>query len=288
MLSPVHYHRGSRKIQCNSEAKFVAVGKLNKFAGDFFVEVWYSFQEVSKMFFVTNDNIPEGVGFQTFGLTHILWLLAGTLLCVVACVFYRKQSAPRQKIMLRVLGGYIFLQEMVKNLVLLFLGEFSWGHLPFHLCGINVLLIAFDAIKQTKVVRSFLYYFAIPGAALALIFPNWTEMPVWNFFHIHSFTIHILLVLYPMLLVTTGQVQTDLKSALKGVGLLVAMAIPVYGLNLLWDTNFMFLMQPDSGNPLEFFEKLLGSHLWGFPILLPVVVLLMYVPTVIFKGRNQD
>ena len=240
------------------------------------------------MFFVTSDHIPEGVGFQTFGLTHILWLLAGLTLCVAACIFFRKLSADKQKRVLKVLGAYIFLQEMVKNLVLICLGEFGWGYLPFHLCGINILLIAFDTIKQTKVVRSFLYYFAIPGAALALIFPNWTKMPVWNFFHLHSFTIHILLVLYPLLLVTTNQVSTDLKSALRGVGLLVAMAIPVYGLNLLWDTNFMFLMQPDSGNPLELFEKLLGSHLWGFPILLPVVILVMYLPVFVIKNRRKS
>lgn len=239
------------------------------------------------MFFVTNDNLPEGVGFQTFGPTHLIWLLAGLLLCVAACLFYRKLSDHKRKIMLTVLGAYIFLQEMAKNLVLIALGEFSWGYLPFHLCGINILLITFDIIKQTKVVRSFLYYFAIPGAALALLFPNWTETPVWNFFHIHSFTIHILLVLYPLLLVTTNQVSTDLKSALRGTLLLVAMAIPVYGLNLLWDTNFMFLMHPDSGNPLEMFEKLLGSHLWGFPILLPVVVLVMYIPPRIFKNRKN-
>ena len=239
------------------------------------------------MFFVTSENIPEGVGFQAYGLTHILWLLAGLLLCVTACIFYRKLSAHKRKIMLTVLGTYIVLQEMAKNLVLIVLGEFSWGYLPFHLCGINILLIAFDICKQCKTVRCFLYYFAIPGAALALLFPNWTEMPLWNFFHIHSFTIHILLVLYPLLLVTTGQVSTDLKSALKGVALLVAMAIPVYGLNLLWGTNFMFLMKPDSGNPLEFFEKLLGSHLWGFPILLPIVILVMYAPIFLLKKRKE-
>ncbi len=238
------------------------------------------------MFFVTSEKIPEGVGFQTFGLTHILWLLAGISLCVVACVFFRKLSEDKQKVALKVLGAYIFLQELAKDLVLVCLGEFSWGYLPFHLCGINILLIAFDVFKQVKTVRSFLYYFAIPGAALALLFPNWTSMPVWNFFHLHSFTIHFLLVLYPLLLVTTGQVETDLKSALKGVGLLVAMAIPVCFLNLLWGTNFMFLMQPDSGNPLELFEKLLGSHLWGFPILLPVVILVMYLPMFIIRKRK--
>ena len=239
------------------------------------------------MFFVTSEKIPEGVGFQAFGLTHILWLLAGAILCAAGCVFYGRLSAERRKKALTVLGVYIFLQEMVKNAVLLLLGEFGWGYLPFHLCGINILLIAFDTVKQTKTVRSFLYYFAIPGAALALLFPNWTAMPVWNFFHIHSFTIHILLVLYPLLLVTTGQVSTDLRSALKGVALLIGIAIPVYGLNLLWDTNFMFLMKPDSGNPLELFEKLLGSHLWGFPILLPVVILVMYLPARLFKRGEK-
>ena len=233
------------------------------------------------------EKIPEGVGFQTFGPVHLLWLLAGLLFCVAACIFYRRLPTDKRKTMLTVLGVYIFLQEMVKNLVLIVQGEFHFGYLPFHLCGINILLIAFDTVKQTKTVRSFLYYFAIPGAALALIFPNWTAMPVWNFFHIHSFTIHLLLVLYPLLLVTTGQVSTDLKSALRGVALLIAMAIPVYGLNLLWDTNFRFLMEPDSGNPLEMFEKLLGSHLWGFPILLPVVVMVMYLPLFLREKRKK-
>ena len=242
---------------------------------------------VINMFFVTSDHIPDGVGFQTFGLTHILWLLAGLVFCVAACIFYRKLSEKGRKCARKVLGVYIFLQEMLKNLVLILLGEFSWGYLPFHLCGINILLIAFDTVKQTETVKSFLYYFSIPGAMLALLFPNWTEMPVWNFFHIHSFTIHILLVLYPLLLVTTNQVSTDLKAALKGVLLLVAMAVPVYGLNLLWGTNFMFLMRPDTGNPLELFEKLLGSHLWGFPILLPVVILVMYIPMLLLKKRKD-
>lgn len=240
------------------------------------------------MFFLTSDSIPSGVGFQAFGPTHILWLLAGLLLCVGSCILYRNLSADQRKIVLRVLGSFIFLLEVVKDLVLICLHEFGWENLPFHLCGINILLIAFDTIKHSKVVRSFLYYFSIPGAALALLFPNWTEMPVWNFFHIHSFTIHILLVLYPLLLVTSGQVATDLKSALQGTLLLVGMAIPVYFLNLLWDTNFMFLMQPDSGNPLEMFEKLLGSHLWGFPILLPVVILVMYLPPRILSNRKKS
>ena len=239
------------------------------------------------MFFVTKDNIPDGVGIQTFGPTHLAWLLTGIALCVAACIFYKKISDRKREIVLKALGISILLVEIVKDLVLIWQGEFSHGYLPFHLCGINILLIAFDVVKPTRVVRSFLYYFAIPGAALALLFPNWTALPFWNFFSLNSVIVHFLLVLYPLLLVTTGQVATDLKSAVKGVVLLAAMAVPVYGLNRLWGTNFMFLMEPDSGNPLEFFEKLLGSHLWGFPILLPVVILIMYIPTRIFCNRKK-
>jgi len=235
------------------------------------------------MFFVPKENLTEGLGFKAFDTTHLLWLVAAVILYVAVCYIYKRLDDRKRTILLTVLGAYIFLQEMAKNAVLIIAGEFGWGYLPFHLCGINILLIAFDVIRQTKIVRNFLYYFAIPGAALALLFPNWTDTPVLNFFHIHSFTIHILLVLYPLLLVTTGQVSTDLKSAFKSIILLVLLAIPVYGLNLLWDTNFMFLMEPDKGNPLEMFEKLLGSHLWGFPILLPIVILIMYLPIYISK-----
>ena len=209
------------------------------------------------MFFQTAETIPEGLGFTAFGATHILWLLGGLLLWVGACILHKRLSEKKRKIMRAVLGGYILLQD-----------------------------IAFDVVRPTRVVRSFLYYFAIPGAALALLFPNWTAVPFLNFFHMHSFTIHILLVLYPLLLVTTGQVDAKFRSAGKGVLLLIGMAIPIYFLNLLWDTNFMFLMDPDSGNPLELFEQILGSHLWGFPILLPVVVLLMYLPLRLAKKRS--
>ena len=239
-------------------------------------------------FFKTKDSMPEGLGFSTFGLTHIVWLLIAVTVCLLACCFYKKQSERGRKITLIVLGSYIFFQEMLKNVIVAAVGEFSWGYLPFHLCGINILLIAFDVIKQTKVVRCFLYYIGLPGAALALLFPNWTTQPVWNFFHLHSFTIHIFIVMYPLLLVTAGQVETSLKAAFKSIILLVALAIPVYGLNLLWDTNFMFLMRPDSGNPLEMFEKLLGSHLWGFPILLPMVIIIMYIPIIITKKLKKS
>lgn len=57
-----------------------------------------------------------------------------------------------------------------------------------------------------------------------------------------------------------------------------ALACVALGLNLLLDTNFMFLMDASKGNPLYWFEKNWGNHLLGFPVLITAVILVMYGP----------
>ena len=240
------------------------------------------------MFFMSKDNVPEGVGFSTFGLEHLIWLFCIVAGTVAAAMLYRRLSEKNRNIMRITVGLIIVLLEVAKNIFHIVKGEFSYGYLPFHLCGINILLVAFDMIRQTKIVRNFLYYLGIAGASLALLFPNWTQLPLWNFSCIHSFLIHAFLVIYPVLLIASGEVKPDLKTMPKCILLLILIAISVYFMNLAWDTNFMFLMESDSGNPLEMFEKLLGSHLWGFPILLPVVMGVMYLPiAVLEKIKNK-
>ncbi len=239
------------------------------------------------MFFVTKDTIPEGVGFSTFGPMHLIWLAAIVLCIIIAAIVYKRLDDQKRRIMRVVIGSAILLLEIAKDIFHGIVGEFGVGYLPLHLCGINILLIGFDLFIQNNTVRNFLYYFSIAGASLALLFPNWTSLPCWNFSCIHSFSIHGLLVMYPILLVAGGEVKPDLKTMPKCILLLIGMAIPIYFVNLAFDTNFMFLMRPDKGNPLEMFEKLLGNHLWGFPILLPVVMLVMYLPILIIDKLKK-
>lgn len=240
------------------------------------------------MFFATKETVPEGVGFTTFGPLHLTWLVALILCGAIAAILYRKADAKKRKIARIALGATVAFLEILKDGVMIAIGQFGYGHLPFHLCGINVLLITFDIFWQNKTVRSFLYYFCIPGAMLALLFPNWTVLPCFNFSNIHSFVIHGALVLYPILLISSGEFRPELRQMPKSILLLVAMAIPIYFLNLLLDTNFMFLMDPETGNPLGLFEKYLGSHLWGFPILLPIVMFIMYIPFLFAKKAKEE
>ena len=155
-----------------------------------------------------------------------------------------------------------------------------WGspleYLPLHLCSINIILIAIHAWKPNKTLDNFLYGVCIPGALAAMLFSTWTPLPTLNFMHLHSFTIHILLIAYPVMLTVGGDIRPDWRVLPKCLLLTLCMAVPIYCVNLALDTNFMFLMYADEGNPLLLFEQMFGSHLWGFPVLGTVFVGAMY------------
>lgn len=235
------------------------------------------------MFFETKNTIPDGYGFKLFGTTHILWLCAFVLLCAVSVIIYKKLSAKHRNIMRIIIASIVLFLELLKDGVAIAAGNFYIGHLPFHLCGISFILISFSIFKRNKTVENFLYYIGIPGAMFALLTPDWTRLPCINFFHMHSFTIHMFLVLYPFVLVASGEVKPDLKSMPKCLLLLLGFAVPALALNVLFDQNFMFLSRTDNISFLVLFEDIFGAHQWAFPILLPIVMLVMALPLLIAR-----
>ena len=240
-----------------------------------------------KFFWDTPETVADGVGFSHFDVTHLGWLAVFAIIAVLGSVGYGKLSCAGRRGLRKGVAAAMLIMEALKLVFLLVSERFMWDYLPLHLCGINIFLIAVHAWKPSKLLDNFLYLVCIPGALAALLFPNWTALPLGNAFHIHSFIVHILLVLYPLMLALNGQLSLDIKEVPKTLGILAAMAIPIYGLNLLLNTNFMFLMWASVGNPLYWFGQKWGSHLFGFPVIIAAVVLVMYLPVVLLKKRKN-
>lgn len=238
-------------------------------------------------FLDTVDSVVEGVGFAHFGGLHLLWLLFFVALIAVNCIWYCRLGNKGRSSWKKTIAVLLVADEVFKDVMLLIGGRFSPGYLPFHLCSINIFVIAFHAWKPRKLLNSFLFTVAIPGAIAALLFPSWTALPLGNFMHLHSFTVHILLAMYPIVLAAAGELNPQVRDIPKCLLLLAGMAIPIYGLNLILDTNFMFLMWADQGNPLYLFEQLWGNHLLGFPVLITAVLVVMYVPLVLFRKLRK-
>ena len=233
------------------------------------------------------ETITPGLGFSHFDGVHLAWLGLFVISIVVCTVWFKKMNQRGRDVFKKTIALSLIIMEVLKISLLALTGRFRWGYLPFHLCGINIFLIVAHAWKPTRLLDNFLYLICIPGALAALLFPNWTALPVRNIYHIHSSIVHILLVMYPLVQALNGILDLDIKMVPKCLGLLVLMAIPIYGLNLLWGTNFMFLMRADAGNPLVLFEQMWGSHLLGFPVIIAAVVVVMYLPIFVRNRKKK-
>lgn len=234
-------------------------------------------------FWKTVEVIPEGIGFAHYGALHLCWLTAFAVLAVLNCILYRKLGQKGRKIWRIVVASLLVLDEIYKQIPLFVNGLFTLGYLPLHLCSINIFVIAFHVLKPTKSVGNYLYTVCIPGAMAALLFPTWNALPGANYMLIHSFTVHILLALYPIVLTVSGEIKPELKELPKALLLLTGLAAFALICNLLMDANFMFLMYADPGNPLYLFKELWGSHLLGFPVIITGVLLVMHTPWLIAK-----
>ena len=234
-------------------------------------------------FFETVETIPKGVGFKHFDACHLTWLLCFLLLTVSACLLYRRLAPKGRKIMRYVIAALTVADEIYKIVGLVAFGNYTPKYLPLHLCSINIILIAIHAIRPSKTLNSFLYTVGIPAAMVALIFPTWTELPAANFMHIHSFSVHILLALYPIMLTVNGDIRPETRDIPKCLALLAGLAVIAIGANLWLDTNFMFFSGVSRGNPLYWFKKAFGNHLVGYPILVTAVIFIMYAPLTAYR-----
>ena len=241
-----------------------------------------------KYFFESSGSIEEGHGFSHFSPLHIGWLIAFVVIVVAVSLLYRRCGEQGRRRFRFTISALILLDEILKIVVLVAFGNYTKNYLPLHLCSINIFVIAIHVFKPFKTLDNFLYCICVPAGILALLFPTWTKLPFANFMHWHSFTVHILLALYPLMLVIAGEIKPRVKYLWRSLLLLLCMATFVYIFNLIADTNYMFLMEAEEGNPLYLFEQMWGNHLLGIPVILVPLMAVLYLPWEICRRHKKE
>ncbi len=235
----------------------------------------------------TTGTIEDGVGFAMFDACHLTWLVGFVLFTALCCLVYRCLCATGRKRMRIAMAALIVADEALKMVTLLIGGNFSVNYLPLHLCSINLFLIAWHAFRPSKTLDNYLYAVCVPAALAALLFPNWTALPPSSLMHIHSFTFHMLLACYPVMLLSGGDIRPQGRYLPKVVLLLCCLAAIAATANRVLGTNFMFLSYASKSNPLYWFEKNWGDHLWGYAVLAPVLMGSMYAPELLRTVRRR-
>ena len=228
-------------------------------------------------FWYTKDNIPDGLGFNFLGPRHIItWLIAAALI-VSTAILFKKADAKTKEFFLRGTAFSLVTIEVIKDIVAAAVGQWSIDYLPLHICGINIILVTVWIFTRNKIVADLLYCIGTFGAALALTTPNWMTLPVLNFMHLQSVTVHILLVLFPIMIVLAGH-RPNIKNWTKCFAVAVCYCGVIYVFNKIFDTDFVFL-NGARDTPFVPVVNLIGP-LYVIPMimLLGLIMFLMYLP----------
>lgn len=223
-------------------------------------------------FFCVKETIPQGMGFSLFSSGHLIWLASIALVTVLAALLYRKSSDKTRFIIRLVISILLLADEAVKQILLFSTGQFNWDYLPLHLCSINIFIVLIHVITGSRYVAEALFALCLPAAAAALLFCSWTMLPLLNLMTIHSFTVHALLFMYPVLLLAGG-FRPDVKKLVRIIPFLAIVLIVIQIINVSLGTSFFFINGAGEGNPLSLLEDTFGRPWYLVPSILLVILL---------------
>ena len=235
------------------------------------------------------NPFPLGEGFGMWSPTHITMLIALAFLIFLIVRFYKKSDERGRLRLRRCIGLLVVVMEILKDSVLLISGQFTWNDLPFALCGWGIVFVAADAFWTTKFTRECLYALTLPGAAFAILTPDWVGAPLFNYFSLHSFLIHSLLVAYSLMRIIAVEFKPSVRQLWRPALFMLVVVPPTIWLNRSIGTNFMFTETPVAGSPLAPIHTIFGNYyLLGMLLLLLIFWLLMYTPWEILAQRSLE
>ncbi|MGN0394425.1 MAG: TIGR02206 family membrane protein [Coprococcus sp.] len=229
-------------------------------------------------YFTYWDDLPEDTGFELFGITHITWLIVIAAGVICGIKYYMDSGLHRKRKIRYICAFVLILMEVYKYSVLIATGNMTFQHIPLHLCGMAVIIEVLYLFLSGKVFGELMCIVAMPGACAALIFPDWTRYPVINFMNIHSFIIHGILVMIPLMIMLSGEYTPEITNIYNVIIFFVVTIPIVYVINIWQNTNFMFLMQPSRDSPFENIYESYGyvTYMTVYGIVTVLVIALMY------------
>ncbi len=224
--------------------------------------------------------------FQLFTTSHVTTMIVIAVLWIVIPWRFKGQKDNRSDRLFRyVLGSVLVSCSLGFTLWEVVTGRFSLDtSLPLNLCDLTNYLCAILLFRPRFKLFEIIYFWGLAGSIQSFVTPNIT----FAFPHFEFFAFYIqhggefLTILY--ITVVTGYHPT-VRSLGKSLGVLCGYVVFVYGVNLLIDANYMFLMA-DTPQPSAVTKmiQLFGDpprHIIGLGLIAMVSYGVLYAPFMI-------
>ena len=226
---------------------------------------------------------PEGfLSWQHLTFVTILMVCMVTL-AVIFGKRYRKKSHQRRNRVLMVSAILMDSVELIK--VVLFCAMkndwMGWLYqLPFYLCSIQLITLPLAAFSRGRVKSAsidFVCIFGVIGALLGTYGAgqNYSAYPVLSFDNVVSGLTHSIAGFASLYILFAGMEEMKKRNLYISCGIILSFSIVAYVLNILLNSNYMFLMRGD-GTPYDILYNLVSGHVLWYPLGV-VMLFILYI-----------
>ena len=235
-------------------------------------------------FWAHQENTPEGNGYGQFSKTHIFLLIITILFIIASIILYLKTDDSKKILILRTISITLMLSEILKLIALPRAGASVINNLPLEVCSFAGYAILFDSLYPTnKVVPMMLLTLFLPAAIMALVFPTTTRLPAFNFFTIHQFIFHALIIAYVLMRFINKEWTLSCQGLWTSIIKVIILAAIIYTIDTIFDRNFFFLRGTEGNAALEAIKKIFQNNI-GYTLgLVCFAIISLHIFFIIFK-----
>ena len=237
-----------------------------------------------KYFWTHKDNIPEGMGYGQFSIKHLMWLIL-TISLIVGVVFLYGQLEPSSRItLLRTIGATLIIIDIIKMVLIYHSDVVFSDYLPLELCSFATYFIVCDSIWIGNVIfPEMLLTMFLPAAIMAILVPTTSTLPAINFYTIHQFLYHGLIIAYVMTRFLYGEIPLSYPGVWKSILQIIMLATVIYIIDTVFNKNFMFLRDTYDNALLNVIWKITGGGINYTGGLVCFCIIMIHVFFIIFK-----
>ena len=191
--------------------------------------------------------------FILFGTTHIVTIIAITLISIFLPLIYKTKSEYQKSIMTKAIAFVIFCHVIISPYKDLYLLEnpYNWREvLPFHMCDLSEIFLIFFLLGGPSILYKCAFFWGLAGATMAIITPDIEFLDLDYAFFMIGHGMIIIGIMYATVALNNRPYEKDIVT----VSLITALILlPItYLINYILGepANFWYLMQKPAGASL--------------------------------------
>lgn len=227
--------------------------------------------------------------FILFGNIHILTMLVILAVSILLPMIYKNKSEVQKSVMTKMIAYIVIAHVVISPYKDLFLLEnpYNWREvLPFHMCDLSEIFLAWFLLGGPKILYKCAFFWGIGGATMAIITPDISHHDLDYAFFMIGHGMIVIGIMYATVALNNRPYAKDILT----VSLITAcVLLPItYTINLLLGepANFWYLMAKPAGASLMDAFPEPPYHLLVLTPLAIATFVIIYVPYFI-KDRLQ-